>query len=245
MADEERLVRFCTGRLSMGPRRRPLVGRALRSADVTQTLSVDAWTCVAEHLCIRDRRAFAATSAHGRLLDRSAWEAQRSVHLPASIGWHDLWYVALLPLRSIVAGAEWLDDRRTTPHDLRLCVCVAARLVTQALRLRRANYLHGVQLLQRATGRPDLFHGVRDERALIASIAASAQHPAVAAAHLHRRSHGRPVAAQRRHSFFLPLERLRVIFGSTQTATWALEALPWPWLWAQLEDNFVWCGEES
>lgn len=239
MPNEEQLVLFCNGRLPAWPPHDRFVRCSLRDTDVTQTLSVDVWTCVCEHLGIRDRRAFAATSAHARLLDRVSWRTQRTLHLPPDVGWHDLWYVALLPLECITAGGESLDERGATPHDLRLCVCVAARLVTRALRSHSPVYLHGVPLLQRATERPDLFRGVRHERALIAAIAAAAHHPAVA------RSTEAELRPVRRHAFFLPLERLRVIFGSTQTAKWALEALPWPWLWQQLEENFLRCGDED
>ena len=226
--DDERVLRFCNGRPPPTRHRRvPMFVCSLLDIDVTRFLDTDEWACVAEFLHIRDRRSFSATSSHNRSVERSAWDAQRVLHLPANLSWNDLWYVALLPLQEIVAGNETLRETstRVAPRDRRLCVCASARMVARARAEQRTFYLHNVELLRRSTvGVPGLFGGIRNEWQMIASIAAASNHPIVR-------------SFERRHPTFrmsLTLEQLRDTFGSMQTAVWALEALPWPWLWLQV-----------
>ena len=45
-------------------------------------------------------------------------------------------------------------------------------------------------------------------------------------------------AVARRRELGISLERLKGIFFSTRVALLAIEALPWPWLWMQLEASF-------
>lgn len=218
--------------------------------NATQLLGVDEWDCVcALGLTVRDRRAFAATSSHARHLDREVWAVQRSVQLDdealmavanghgGHLGWHELWYLAHLPLQQVRSGEEALDLRYPIdgPHnrglrDPRLCACLAAWLVTDALRRRRSTHYHGVDLLRTATDpRASLIGVPHNTRALIAAIAALSQHPMVHAARSPR------VLAQwpnvRSHFCF---ERLVGFFHGPLIMRFAVEALPWPWLWAEL-----------
>ena len=252
---EERFARFCNG---LPPPRRParFVTCPLDDeTDHTQVLGVDEWADgVSAHLSIRDRRAFAATSTHARRLDRDAWRAQRVAILPERVGWHDLWYVAHMPLQEVRAGAEAMDattdcERNRGLRDVRLCVCVAARLVGAAEAARRPTHLHGVDLWRLATHpHASLFRGssratppcrtsaFRDERVMIASLAALSRNPFVRRAGGARDWRGAP--------FFLSLERLAAIFHGRRGAAFALEALPWPWLWCELGGMFPWCARD-
>lgn len=205
-------------------------------------LGVDEWDCVCTFgLTVRDRRAFAATSSHARHLDREVWAAQRTIHLdtgcPRQFGWHELWYVAHLPVQQVRSGDEALDLRHPIdgPHnrglrDPRLCACFAAWLVTDALRRRRSTHYHGVDLLRTATDpRASLVGVPHNTRALIAAIAALSQHPLVHATRPPRVLAQRPNV--RSHFCF---ERLSGFFHGPLIMGFAVEALPWPWLWAEL-----------
>lgn len=246
----EQFSRFCNG---LPPpcthgEHAPFFVCPLDNVDRIKTLSVDEWECVCAHMTIRDRRAMAATCRHGRYLDRSVWRAQRWAVLPERIGWHDLCYVAHMPLAELRVGGQGMSERLDLAHintdqyrnvnDVRLCVCVAARLVTDMITYRKNVHLHGIDLWRTAThADAHLLHGTRhDEKAIVACIAALSQNPLVGKQSMR--------GIRRREPFFLSLERLTAIFHGAHIAAFALEALSWQWLWSELKRTFAWCSED-
>lgn len=240
---DDTFFRFCNGfGRPWAPKR--FFRSSLCDADHTTKLCVDEWDCVCSHLTIRDRRAFAATSTHARRLDRETWAAGRVAILPECVGWHDLCYVAHMPLEWIVSGGECMDvavvdgEHNRGLSDVRLCVCVTARLAADAVRRRHANHYHGIDLWRMATcAQARLFthRGTGDERGLIAAVAGLAHN---------RRVH--EAAARRirsRENFYISLDRLKGLCHTTQLTALVLEALPWQWLWQELRDVFPSCGE--
>ena len=194
-------------------------------------LTVDAWDHLCSFLDIRDRRAFAATSRCWQRLDHDAWESQHSLALAPHLHWHDLWYLGLAPLESLVAPSGERLERceRASPRDVQLCVCHVARQVASALRTRQKTVVFNIDVYARATrGNARLFHGVRDDdRSLIASIGAMSQNPKV-----------RSFPRQRhRFAFFWTMAQCIRIFRGVRTFDLALQALPWSWLWHEVDET--------
>ena len=246
LAGKDERLTICHG--TSRPAARALA--AASSPSLMDVLPMDAawWgAAVLPHMDVRTRRAFGATCVHARRFDRAAWALAQELELVAEeLSWHDLQYVARLPLVAVRARNGRCDERlvyddpgaRVWTLPLRACRAIRSKMVGVPIWYGRPKRMQCMMSLRSYIHYSQTLYLGEDRDARLVEVLADVW------ATMHFAGGGRCAAPQRTNTASLDewvaredmQQRIRWCV-SLQAREWALQCVPWPYLWSAVREH--------